>query len=68
MNALITIKEITSKKTGNKFEALVVKAGEYSTLVFPTKIEMLYLKQYIKKQAHEDFKDGEELSEEPQGE
>ena len=46
-----------SKKTGNSYTAYCVKIGEYRTpLFFPSKIELLYIKKYIEKQAHEDFK------------
>ena len=50
----------TSKK-GKEFEALKIKIGEYQALLFPTKIEMLYIKTVLKKQAHEDFK-GDDLN------
>ena len=47
-------------KKGKDYTALKIKIGEYETLLFPTKIELLYLKKYIEKQAHEDFK-GDDL-------
>lgn len=51
----------TSKKTGKNYTAYCVKIGEYTTpLFFPSKIELLYIKSYLKKQAHEDFK-GDDL-------
>lgn len=51
----------TSKKTGKQYTAYCVKIGEYSTpLFFPSKIELMYIKNYLKKQAHEDFK-GDDL-------
>lgn len=49
----------TSKK-GKEYEALRIKIGEYQALLFPTKIEMMYIKQVLKKQAHKDFK-GDDL-------
>lgn len=66
MNATITFKTLKSKKTGQDFEALELKAGKYTALLFPSDIEKYYLKEYITKNAHEAFQqDGEEL---PQGE
>lgn len=49
----------TSKK-GKKFEALKIKVGEYQTLIFPTKIEMMYIKTILRQNAHKDFK-GDDL-------
>lgn len=43
-------------KKGKPFEALQVVVGEYSTLIFPTKIEMLYIKNVLEEDAHKDFK------------
>lgn len=65
MNAIITFKTLKSKKTGQDFEALELKAGKYTTILFPSELEKYYLKQYITKSAHDAFKDGEQLSEEP---
>lgn len=48
-----------SKKSGKEFEALQIKIGEYSTLIFPTKIEMLYIKEQLRAQAHDEFQDEE---------
>lgn len=47
----------TSKK---EYEALEVKIGEYSARLFPTKIEILYIKNILKKQAQEEFQQGQE--------
>lgn len=47
-------------KKGKDFEAVKVKIGEYETLLFPTKIEMLYIKSFLEKEAHKDFK-GDDL-------
>lgn len=50
-----------SKKTGKEYTAYCIKIGEYSTpLFFPSKIELMYIKSYIAKQAHKDFK-GDDL-------
>lgn len=50
-----------SKKTGKEYTAYCVKIGEYRTpLFFPSKIELMYIKRYIAKAAHEDFK-GDDL-------
>lgn len=49
----------TSKK-GKEYEALRIKIGEYQGMLFPTKIEMMYIKQFLRKQAHQDFK-GDDL-------
>ena len=48
----------TSKK-GNQYEALKVKIGEYQALLFPTRIEMMYIKSILRKQAQKDFKEGD---------
>lgn len=50
----------TSKK-GNKYEAIKIKIGEYQALLFPTKIEMMYIKTILRKNAHQDFK-GDDLN------
>lgn len=44
-----------SQKSGNPYEALEVRIGEYTARLFPTKIEMLYIKQQLKDQAHDEF-------------
>ena len=57
------LKEIkgTSKKTGKEYTGYVVQIGEYSTpMFFPSKVELIYIKEQIKKQAHYDFK-GDDL-------
>lgn len=51
----------TSKKTGKEYIAYCVKIGEYSTpLFFPSNIELMYIKNFLKKQAHQDFRDSDE--------
>lgn len=50
----------TSKK-GKEFEALKIKIGEYQALIFPTKIEMMYIKTILRNNAHQDFK-GDDLN------
>ena len=51
----------TSKKTGKEYTAYCVRIGEYRTpLFFPSKIELMYIKSYLKKAAQQDFKDGGE--------
>lgn len=51
----------TSKKSGKAYTAYSIKIGLYETpLFFPTKLEAIYIKDYLKKQAHEDFK-GDDL-------
>ena len=57
------LKEIkgTSKKNGKPFTGYVVQIGEYQTpMFFPSKIELMYIKEFLKEQAHKDFK-GDEL-------
>lgn len=44
----------TSKK-GKEYTALKIIIGEYEALLFPTKIEALYIQDYLTKKAHEDF-------------
>lgn len=62
MNATLSLLEGTSKKTGKSYKAIKLVAGEYSCLLPATKIEVLYLQNYIKKKAHADFQaDGDEL-------
>lgn len=59
-------KEVTgkSKKTGKDFTGYVIQIGEYQTpMFFPSKIELMYIKSYLQKKAHEDFK-GDDLSDE----
>lgn len=56
-NINVTIFKGKSKK-GNQFEALRVKVGDYEGLLFPTKIELLYIKNQLKNNAHEEFQDG----------
>lgn len=52
----------TSKKSGNEFTGYRIKIGEYVTpLFFPSKIELMYIKKYLQKQAQEDFK-GDDLN------
>ncbi len=53
------IYSFTSKKSGKPCEALKIKIGEYETLIFPTKIEMIYLKGLIKEEAHKDFENAD---------
>lgn len=53
------LKEIngTSKKTGKDFTGYVVSIGEYTTpMFFPSKIELMYIKEQLRKSAHKDFK------------
>lgn len=48
----------TSKKSGKPFTGYTVKIGEFETpMFFPSKIELMYIKSFLKKQAHQDFKD-----------
>lgn len=47
----------TSKK-GKAYEALKIKIGDYQAMIFPTKIEMMYIKSVLRKQAQKDFKQG----------
>lgn len=46
-----------SKKSGKEFECLKLTIGEWSQLVFPaSKFEMRYIKEELRRQAHQDFK------------
>ncbi len=52
----------TSKKTGKEFTGYVIKIGEYTTpMFFPSKVELIYIKNILNKQAHKDFGDLEDL-------
>ena len=42
----IYIKEGTSKK-GNQYECLAVQIGDYETLIFPSKVELAYIKSCL---------------------
>lgn len=49
----------TSKKTGKPFTGYVVKIGEYSTpMFFPSKVELIYIKDQLNKKARDDFRSG----------
>lgn len=53
-----------SKKTGKEYTAYAVKIGEYQTpLFFPSKIELMYIKSQIKKDAHTAFKSASDYEE-----
>lgn len=61
------LKEIQgkSKKTGKNYTGYCVKIGEYETpMFFPSKIEILYIKNYLKKSAHAAFRAGDDDEEE----
>lgn len=45
----IEIYQGTSKK-GKQFEALKISIGRYSALLFPTPVEMFYIKSLLKKE------------------
>lgn len=48
----------TSKKTGDPYTAYRVSIGLYKTpIFFPSEIELQYIKTYIQKQAHNEFKE-----------
>lgn len=51
----ISIFNGTSKK-GVPFRALKIVVGEYSTLIFPTKIEMIYIESILNHKAQTEFK------------
>ena len=58
MSNKITLKKITgkSKRTGEDFTAFELRAGLFSTLIFPrTKVETAYLDKFLKEDAHADF-------------
>ena len=46
-------------KKGKDYTGLRIKIGEFETMIFPTKIEMLYLQHYLEEQAHKEFKEKE---------
>lgn len=58
----ITLKKVTgtSKRTGRDFQAFELRAGLYSTLIFPTPLEAKYLEQFLTEKAHKEFKDAED--------
>lgn len=35
-------------KSGKKYQALKIVIGEYETFIFPTKIELMYIRHYLK--------------------
>ena len=50
-----------SKKTGKPYTGYRVKIGEFEgPIFFPSKIELMYIKSYMKKLAHKDFKDSDD--------
>ena len=51
-----------SKKTGKEYIGYVVKIGEYSTpMFFPSKVELIYIKQHIAKASRQEFQDDLDL-------
>lgn len=51
-----------SKKTGKEYTGYVVRIGEYETpMFFPSKVELIYIKSVLSKQAHDDFGTLEDL-------
>ena len=53
-----------SKKTGKEYTAYAVKIGEYQTpLFFPSKIELMYIKAHIRKDAQKEFKSASDYEE-----
>ena len=56
-----------SKKTGKDYTGYCVKIGEYTTpIFFPSKIELMYIKNRLNAKAHKEFQDdylnGDDLS------
>jgi len=48
VEASISVYEGVSKKTGNAYEAISIKVGEWSTLIFAkSKFEMEYIKKQL---------------------
>lgn len=43
----VEIINLTSKKTGKPFTAIRVEVGEYQGLLFPTRAEIAYIKDYL---------------------
>lgn len=56
------LEEINGKtKTNKPYTGFILHVGEYtSTMFFPSKVEAMYIKDYIKNKSHEDFK-GDDL-------
>lgn len=51
--------ENKSKKTGKPYTAYAVKIGEYQTpMFFPSKVELIYIQEQLRKNAHSDFQHG----------
>lgn len=47
-----------SKKSGKEYVGYVIKIGEYQTpIFFPSKVELMYIKQVIAKLARENFQE-----------
>ena len=45
-----------SKKTGKPYVGYCVTIGEYRTpIFFPSKVELIYIEQQLKKSAHKDY-------------
>lgn len=48
-----------SKKTGKEYTAYCIKIGEYRTpLFFPSKVELIYIKNIINNKARQEFNNG----------
>ena len=46
----------TSKKTGKAYTGYVIRIGEFATpMFFPSKIELMYIKNKLKTDSHDDF-------------
>lgn len=55
----------TSKKTGKQYKAYRIKIGEFTTpLFFPSRIEEMYIKNFLRRKAHLDFNNEESDNEE----
>lgn len=46
-DVIVDVHEGISKKSNKPYEALKITIGEYQTFVFPTKIEMQYIKHIL---------------------
>lgn len=55
-NAIAKIVTLKSRKTGKEFEALEFRLDDYTTLAFPSRLELKYLKKLLADGARKDFK------------
>lgn len=55
MNIILKKVNLKSKKTGKDFQAYELKAGLYSSLIFPSPLEMEYLDRVLLEDSRKEF-------------